>query len=207
MTIVTSGAISLGNAAGTNRSISGEFGGATPHSMSEYRRGGGLVPNGPPQNNNIPTTNSNISFSNFYGSINLATNLTNQTTFSRPVGTIRTAEFLFGTNGVLTRQVVQGASQVFQVVANQWIIGSPVSGIEGVFEIRFTITQEPGVFSSNVFPFENIWIPLDGSPASLQIRHRTQGSSQHGTGSITCQIRLSATQVILQTATLSFQTT
>ena len=35
-TLESSGALSLGTTAGTNRSISGEFGGSTPHAMSEY---------------------------------------------------------------------------------------------------------------------------------------------------------------------------
>ena len=40
MTIESSGAISLGTTAGTNRSISGELGGTQPHSLSEYYRDG-----------------------------------------------------------------------------------------------------------------------------------------------------------------------
>ena len=40
MTIESSGAISLGTTAGTNRSISGELGGTEPHSLSEYSRDG-----------------------------------------------------------------------------------------------------------------------------------------------------------------------
>jgi hypothetical protein len=38
--------------------------------MSEYIRGGGLVPNGPAANANIPTTLANISFNQFYGAQN-----------------------------------------------------------------------------------------------------------------------------------------
>ena len=59
MTLQSSGAISLSN-------IAGEFGGSTPHSLSEYYRGGGLVPNITP-NNSIPTSGQ-ISMSQFYGS-------------------------------------------------------------------------------------------------------------------------------------------
>ena len=40
MTLESSGAISLGTAAGTNRSISGEFGGTAPHALSEYYNNG-----------------------------------------------------------------------------------------------------------------------------------------------------------------------
>lgn len=70
MTIESSGAISLGTTAGANRSISGEFGGSVPHRLSEYVRGGSFVPN-ITQNNAIPTTTSNISFSDFYGTVNI----------------------------------------------------------------------------------------------------------------------------------------
>jgi len=55
--------------------IATEFGGTVPHSLSEYYRGGGLVPNSP-TNAAIPTSGP-ISMGNFYGSANrIAVNLT-----------------------------------------------------------------------------------------------------------------------------------
>lgn len=55
--------------------IATEFGGTVPHSLSEYYRGGGLVPN-TPANLAIPTSGT-ISMGNFYGSANrVAINLT-----------------------------------------------------------------------------------------------------------------------------------
>lgn len=55
--------------------IATEFGGTVPHSLSEYYRGGGLVPN-VPVNAAIPTSGT-ISMGNFYGSANRnAVNLT-----------------------------------------------------------------------------------------------------------------------------------
>ena len=55
--------------------IVGEFGGTAPHSLSEYYRGGGLVPN-TPTNSAIPTS-GDISLGNFYGAQNRASvNLT-----------------------------------------------------------------------------------------------------------------------------------
>lgn len=68
MPIESTGAVSLGTSAGTGRSISGEFGGTAPHSLSEYKSGGGLVPSGI---TGIPTTNSNIKMSLFQGTSNL----------------------------------------------------------------------------------------------------------------------------------------
>jgi len=48
--------------------IATEFGGTVPHSLSEYYRGGGLVPN-TPGNAAIPTSGQ-IAMGNFYGSAN-----------------------------------------------------------------------------------------------------------------------------------------
>ena len=56
MAIAASGAISLGTTAGTDRSISAEFGGTTPHSLSEYYGDG-----------NAPASSGAISFSDFHG--------------------------------------------------------------------------------------------------------------------------------------------
>lgn len=58
MTLPASGAISLG-------AIQTEYGGTNPAAISEYYRGGGLVPNAAP-NLSVPTSGA-ISFSNFYG--------------------------------------------------------------------------------------------------------------------------------------------
>ena len=48
--------------------IATEFGGTVPHSLNEYYRGGGLVPN-TPGNAAIPTSGQ-IAMGNFYGSAN-----------------------------------------------------------------------------------------------------------------------------------------
>lgn len=55
MAIVASGALSLGTTSGTDRSISGEFGGSTPHGLNEYQSFLGQ------------SANTEIAFSDFYG--------------------------------------------------------------------------------------------------------------------------------------------
>ena len=45
-----------------------EFGGSAPHSLTEYYRGGSLVPSGPAANNSIPTSGA-ISLTNFFGAV------------------------------------------------------------------------------------------------------------------------------------------
>lgn len=61
MAIKTSGPISI-------QDIVNEFGGNTPHSLNEYYRGGGLVPD-VSLNNNVPTSGT-ISLEDFYGATN-----------------------------------------------------------------------------------------------------------------------------------------
>lgn len=61
MALPSSGTLSIND-------IAGEFGGSAPHSLSEYYRGGGLVPNSS-LNSNIPTSGQ-IKISDFYGAAN-----------------------------------------------------------------------------------------------------------------------------------------
>ena len=63
MALQSSGTISLND-------IAGEFGGSTPHSLSEYYIGGGNVPDST-ANSSIPTSGQ-ISFSQFYGGTNIS---------------------------------------------------------------------------------------------------------------------------------------
>lgn len=58
MALQSSGAISLAN-------VASEFGGSTPHSLSEYYRNGGRTTS---NNTNVPTSGT-ISLSNFYGAL------------------------------------------------------------------------------------------------------------------------------------------
>ena len=61
--------------------IVGEFGGSAPHALSEYKRGGSLVSSLPSQNSDIPTSLSDIQFSDFYGAVDVFT-LTTSTTIN-----------------------------------------------------------------------------------------------------------------------------
>jgi hypothetical protein len=68
MPVKSTGSLSL------NTDIVGEFGGEKPHSLSEYYRGGGLVPN-KNANGSIPLTGSGqpIALSKFYGATKIIT--------------------------------------------------------------------------------------------------------------------------------------
>jgi hypothetical protein len=75
MAVKASGTLSL------EGDVVGEFGGARPHSLSEYYRGGGLVPDAAIANGNVPLSGA-ISFSDFYGSKRLETTLFSIPAFS-----------------------------------------------------------------------------------------------------------------------------
>jgi hypothetical protein len=51
--------------------IAGEFGGSTPHSLSEYYAGGGLVPSGTTGTYGAVPSSGQISIQNFYGTSNV----------------------------------------------------------------------------------------------------------------------------------------
>lgn len=63
MAIKASGPLSLSD-------LVAEFGGTAPHSLSEYYRGGGLVPNGPAANANVAASGA-INLGGFYGAVKL----------------------------------------------------------------------------------------------------------------------------------------
>lgn len=75
MAVKASGILSL------ETDIVDEFGGARPHSLSEYYRGGTNVPNATITNGNVPLSGA-ISFSNFYGTKELETTLFSIPAFS-----------------------------------------------------------------------------------------------------------------------------
>jgi hypothetical protein len=61
MAVPSSGAVSI-------QDLVDEFGGSTPHSISEYYRGGSLVPD-VSANNSVPTSGE-IALTDFYGAVN-----------------------------------------------------------------------------------------------------------------------------------------
>ena len=63
MALPSSGTISMSM-------IAAEFGGSAPHALSEYYRGGGLVPN-TPANSAVPTSGT-IKLTDFYGATNIS---------------------------------------------------------------------------------------------------------------------------------------
>lgn len=99
MPLQGSGAISL-------LDIATEFGGTSPHALTEYYRGGGLVPN-IPVNNNVPTSGT-ISLTNFYNASasggSIVTPLPGQGSYTSSDEANSFMYIIFNTNGQIAVQ-------------------------------------------------------------------------------------------------------
>lgn len=125
MTLPASGAISM-------TMIREEFGGAAPDSISEYYRGGGLVPN-TPQNAGIPTSGA-ISFADFYGSSALSVAISNRSV----VGSTFEPNDASATYRLLNTGVAQEIEQgVTTNIPSEWLLGGSASD----FEVRATLSS------------------------------------------------------------------
>ena len=122
MTLQSSGAISLSN-------IAGEFGGSTPHSLSEYYRGGGLV-----QSHSgtagIPSSGT-ISFNQFYGKTATAPvdNNISFTVQTYSVGTGKNVFTVYGANNNMSDGSVVTNNGTSLSIANVEITSFGLTGI------------------------------------------------------------------------------
>jgi len=130
MAVKSSGSLSFAT------DIVGEFGGTAPHSLSEYVRGGSLVPD-VTANNAIPTTTSNISFSDFYSTTNVVYTLSaiSPSIYDYSTSTA-TAGLRVGADGYIyalgSEAPVNSASSYVQMnTSTDWII--PRSGMSGYY--------------------------------------------------------------------------
>lgn len=109
--------------------IQTEFGGANPISISEYYRGGGLVPN-TGTNAGIPTSGQ-ISYSQFYGSsaVTVSVNVTARTVSVSGTGT-QTASISFANNGSngYTNEWLNPNPQATTLTDDYEILATVVSG-------------------------------------------------------------------------------
>ena len=156
MTIVASGALSLGTAAGTNRSISGEFGGSTPHALGEYYAGGA---NDPPDTGSIPTSGE-IQFSDFFGTSDLTPFILNgrqSRVATATAGAIQRPLFRFNDDGTMREQ----QQQDLNIIPNEWLIGHPNALAPDFFEFIFTL--ESGAAFNSLIPSDI----MDGNPHIL----------------------------------------
>lgn len=153
MPLQTSGAISLND-------IATEFGGTTPHSISEYYRGGSFVPSGPSQNANIPTSGQ-ISFSQFYGATKIGTAI-------NPLG-FNGGTYVDDGTGLFNASIsLSMKSDGTWEISPSW--GSPVSGNwltpqvgMSSFYVRFTLNSTSGSSSGTTWSASTGWLQLNSN--------------------------------------------
>lgn len=145
MTLQASGAISLSD-------LRGEFGGSAPDSLSEYYRGGSLVPD-IAANAGIPTSGA-ISLSDFYGGQAINYNITPAGGGGYGFGGPVAGYFTFHADGTTTY-----ANGLLPDGTGQWIDGAPISGIGTGRYIRLVtsagVLDGPGSLSAGT------WYQLD----------------------------------------------
>jgi|TARA_B100000073_G_scaffold276488_1_gene236624 hypothetical protein len=197
MAIVSSGTISIHTAAGTDRSITGEFGGTAPHALSEYYRGGANVPSGA---TGVPA-NGTIKLSDFYGAANTfaTTNISSITANSFSSDSSVTAGFTFSViyvGSLIRVQVsVDGDDETSSpnTVSTVFSITNAPSGYtvkhgtisDGTEGHSDPITQSGDITSSAIS------IPTSGSAREFQLSGVSGGSAEdgaqtvnHGSGSL-----------------------
>mgnify|MGYP001200649773 FL=1 len=163
MAIESSGAISLGSAAGTNRSIAGEFGGSTPHSLSEYYRDGNYSDgiNIPSGETDIPASGA-ISFSDFYGTA--------------------AATFTWGS-------IIAIPQQWGDITGNQESFGSAFASCQLGFAHQPTLNRIRVRFSNSSntqgtsFSYVNMTYSGGLTPTSIQVQLNWSGSFSGSSGS------------------------
>jgi len=150
MAVKSSGPLSI------TTDIVGEFGGVAPHSISEFYDGAGLVPTG--ANPNVPSSGA-VSFSNFYGAVNVVT--------------ISIINNQYDSNGTLVTLDKASTLNLFEI-ANK-TIGSN-AGNNVVVPLVFSLDSDTVFNNSIIFggSFTDITIQNNGD------RKSTRLNSSHG---------------------------
>ena len=121
MALQSSGAISLNN-------IAAEFGGSTPHSLSEYYRNGSFVTS---NNTNVPTSGT-IDFADFYGAVKQITVTISSNATNQSVQTLFGSNFTVNVPKVL---IINSGVEIGATSTNNSALTVP-SGMSGTLSIQ-----------------------------------------------------------------------
>ena len=182
MPIAPSGIISLGTAAGTNRSISAEFGGSTPHSMSEYYSGGSNVPSGSADSDgNVIPTSGTIKFSDFHGTP------FPQLVHSSTVVTFYQASQYFSVSGYNTSSGSMSNSTIssFNGKSNVPITQLQRFGPAGSEKLTFTVNKNNETISNAGFTSIKIYMNQSSAGTVTITRNRTAATYTFNNGNAT----------------------
>lgn len=179
MALQTSGAISLLN-------IATEFGGTSPHSLSEYYRGGGLVPN-TPANTNVPTSGV-ISLSNFYGASASSGSIVNPlpgngSTYSSSDDISSQVYLYVNTDGIMQ---VNTTSAGTTTIGN-WFTPT-TTGIGNSYWVRFVLNSTSGSSTNTSWTTTTGWLQLSSQRSCFVSAFTSGPSNRSRTANYTVQI-------------------
>jgi hypothetical protein len=186
MTIVSSGAISLGTSAGTNRSISAEYGDSPPHSLSEFYGADTGVP-----------ASGTISFSDFYGTSSNPVNLGADTTVTAVGSSVAIVQLKFYTAATNFEAIPTGNLGTTGQFDRTWLSsGSPSSYY---VKVSYTVTSgdaptPTGTFGSFLQLTSDrtwAWTHTTGSGivnATVEVSNSASGSPVLDTLSLTIEL-------------------
>jgi hypothetical protein len=187
MALQTSGPISLND-------IQAEFGGSAPTSITEYYRGGSLVPD-TVANSGIPTSGT-ISLTDFYGAVAappVTVTLTNRTVAISSDFLSTQAYVLFETNGTL---VIPNGLGGTTLITGEW--ATPVTaGVGSNYQVRATLSTG----TTPTGPALGTWWTIN--TARQWSVTDTIADSVPVTSTIVISIRDVATSTIQDTATIT----
>lgn len=168
--------------------IAAEFGGAAPHSLSEYYRGGVNVPD-TAANAGIPTSGA-IKLSDFYGGDNTEgiVSITSSSASDSNPGLFTRAGWTFNPDGTISAE----GDTIDAPGGLTWFTGAPSANIGAGYQIRRT---DAGNYEDNEAN-QNVWVTLDvprewakfaagaasptneGENLAIEIREGTSGAAE-----------------------------
>jgi hypothetical protein len=178
--------------------LAAEFGGAAPHSLNEYYRSGGLVPN-TALNAGVPTSGA-IALSNFYGAGAATANIVVPSTWNVSINALgsptgggagRLSLSNFGGNAGRSYKGTSTGEQFVEI--EPW--GSPIAAAHAGIQIRLTVTS--GALSTS-HSFNGTWLTMG---STLYYVQNTPGSMIGvSTASGILEFRNAASLVVLGTS-------
>lgn len=200
MAIKTSGTL------GFVSDIVAEFGGSATYALTDYYRGGGLVPD-VPDNSDVPTSGT-IAITDFYGAVALVISLstldgdtvarTGFTSSGTSVSVIAGVR-LETDGGMQTSEGTGTGADWADYAAGEWANTEPDAGIGGDYEARITVNSGD---SPTVSPGVGSWVALS---TERDYTLGVTGENELKSGNWTLEIREASSGTVKATATFDIQ--
>jgi len=182
VTSATGGALSLGTAAGTNRSISGEFGGSGDLLLSDYYAGDGLVPSGAvDESGNAVPSSSTFKFSDFYGT----TSVTNIHETTMVAGYSSSQYVTISGYGSSIAQDSLGDDSIDSICGQSGVTITSLQNVNTNF--TFAMEKSGATFSNSGWTTLKVWVGQNNNSGTPTATFPRTGTGSYHTGSVSFQ--------------------